>query len=96
MRAKIFISGQTHGNFTLLNNLFYSEKKDGMFNSFHLYYSSVKEAKEEIKKAYKSIKNELTPDQYSVVSKGKDNTYLSYDASNARVLKETKAGFVDC
>jgi hypothetical protein len=69
MKAKIFISGQIHGNFILLNNLVSYEHKKGMFNSFYCYYDSVKDAKKAIKDAYWSIRNGLDPSNYSVVYK---------------------------
>jgi len=88
MKAKITITGQIHGNFTLLRNLSYDTKQNGMFNSFHLYYNSVADAKKAIREAYHSIKNELDPGNYQVISKNKDNTTLYYDASKAELYKE--------
>lgn len=45
MKAQITISGRISGNFTLLRKLNNGTKVDGMFNSFHLYFESVGEAK---------------------------------------------------
>lgn len=96
MKAKIFIKGQISGNFTLLNNISSYHHEEGMFNSFHCYFDSVKEAKKAIKDGYLSLKNDLDPDNYGVVSKSKDNTSLSYDASTANVFKLYNGDWVDC
>jgi len=45
----------------------------------------MKEAKEELRKAYWRLKKE-EPD-YDMITKSKDNTYLSYDASTAKIIK---------
>lgn len=88
MKAQISITGQIHGNFVLLNNLSYESKTNGMFNSYCLYYDSVKDAKKAIKEAYHSIRQELDPDNYGVVCKSRDNSFLSYDASRATVITD--------
>jgi len=88
MKAEITIHGGIHGNFVIARALRdYTEKRDGMFNRFHLYYDTVAEAKADLRKAYKSIKSELTPDRYSVVWINRDNSQLNYDASIATVKK---------
>lgn len=87
MKAQITITGQIGGNFKLLSALGnYTTKENGMFNSFHLNYDTIGEAKQAMRAAWKSIKsqddNTLWHDGLS-----KDLTTLRYDASVAKLNK---------
>lgn len=97
MKAQIYISGQLQGNFTLRNHIqCFDRAKEGSFNSYTYNFKSVKEAKKAIRKAYWSIREQLDPDNYSVIYKSKDNTYLSYDASKAKVFKQVNGDYIEC
>jgi hypothetical protein len=87
MKAQIHITGQISGNFTLLRKLNNGTKVDGMFNSFHLYFESVGEAKKAMRQAWKSIKSE---DDSLTWHDGlsKDCERLNYDASTAILSKQ--------
>jgi len=87
MKAKIFISGQIQGNFTLLNAIHYESKENGMFNSFHCYFSSVGDAKKAIRHANRSIKSQL--DDASQQS----SLQMAKDAGLAWHYKDKKNGF---
>lgn len=87
MKAQITITGQIGGNFKLLNALSnYTTKENGMFNSFHLHYDTIGEAKKAMRNAWKRIKNE---DENTTWHDGltMDMETLSYDASIARLNK---------
>ena len=90
MKAKVRITGGIHGNFTIarkMNN--YDKKHDGMFNSIILSYGSVKEAKSDMKKAYKEIKEDARFHGHltrPIISK--DRSCLWWDASKATLIKE--------
>ena len=90
MKAQITITGQIGGNFRLLNALSnYTKKEDGMFNSFHVNYDTIGEAKQAMRAAWKHIKSQ---DDNTSWHDGlsKDLTTLSYDASVARLNKLEK------
>lgn len=89
MKAEIRISGQISGNFTLARKMRnYNEMRNGMFNSFVLTYSTIGEAKEDLKNAYRSLCDEVPElkGKMSGVRKFNDNSALYYDASKAEVL----------
>lgn len=87
MKAKILIKGQIGGNFRILSKLSnYESKNDTLFNSFTLIYNSVGDAKKDIRKAIKSLKNDdIQPTWRDRINK--DATHLSYDASEAILYK---------
>lgn len=87
MKAKIFISGQIMGNRTLLNAISCHDVKEGMFNSYHCYFDSIRDAKKAIRDANKSIRADLSPDERHCLSMAKDASFLSWDASSAQILK---------
>jgi hypothetical protein len=90
MKAQVTITGQVNGNFTLKSaiacNGNYSSIEKGMFNSFHINFDTVGEAKNALRKAWKSIKSE---DENLLNRDGlnKDYTNLRYDASQAQLNK---------
>ena len=86
MKIKIKISGQIGGNSELLRKLNSGDYSKGMFNSFYIEYQSMKEAKKAMNEAYKSLKQECRESQVPLPSISKDKKYLSYDASNAKIL----------
>jgi hypothetical protein len=87
MRAKILIKGQIGGNFSILRKLTcYEYRKDTMFNSFTVYYDSVTAAKNDLRRAIKSLKSEAT--EFNLRDRiNKDATNLSWDASEAILYK---------
>ena len=62
MKAQITISGQINGNFKLKSKIAcngnYTSIEKGVFNSFHINFDTVGEAKKALRKAWKSIKSE--------------------------------------
>jgi hypothetical protein len=90
MKAQITISGQINGNFKLKSaiacNGNYTNIISGMFNSFHINFDTVGEAKKALRKAWKQIKSE-NENIFWHDGLSKDCTNLSYDASQARLNK---------
>ncbi len=83
MKVQIRITGQIGGNYKLRSSL-PDATESGQYNSFILDYNSIREAKQAIKKAYKSlIMDEPENKGMSGIRKSKDNTSLFYDASKA-------------
>ena len=88
MKAKIYISGQIGGNYTIARKLHgYASKKDGMFNSMYFYYDTIGAAKNDLKAAYRAIVQE-NENSKEIVHLSKDKERLTYDASKAEILKE--------
>ena len=85
MKVQIQITGQISGNYKLLSHLNNGSYEDSIFNSKVVYYSTVKEAKTAIKKAYKSLKD---ADNKWLCRKSNDNTFIKYDASKAEIIKQ--------
>ena len=90
MKAAIFISGQISGNFRLKNacSTIDSELKKEIFNGFSLHFNTVKEARKAMKEGYKFLKSE-EPEFYKEGGINFFNNTLSYDASTAKIIKET-------
>lgn len=89
MKAQIQISGQIGGNFTLLNKLNTLDGyKKTMFGGFLINYKTIGEAKKAMKAAYKELKQECKESNCALPSIAKDASFLSYDASEAKILKE--------
>jgi hypothetical protein len=89
MKAKIQISGQIGGNFTLLNKLnTIDDYKKTMFGGFLINYNTIGEAKKAMKAAYKELKQECKESNCALPSISKCSEYLSYDASKAKILRE--------
>jgi hypothetical protein len=87
MKAQIHITGQIGGNFRLLNALSnYTQKENGMFNSFYVHYDTIGEAKKAMRAAWKEIKN-IDDNTSWHDGLSKDLCTLSYDASTARLNK---------
>lgn len=90
MKAQIRITGQISGNFELARKMRnYTEKKNGMFNAFTFSYNSIKEAKDDLRQAYKSLCDD-DPEmkgKLGGIRKSKDNSSLYYDASQANIEK---------
>jgi len=87
MKAQITITGQIGGNFKLKSALSnYSSIEGASFNSFHLNYDTIGEAKQAMRAAWRSIKNQ---DDNTSWHDGlsKDLCTLSYNASIARLNK---------
>jgi hypothetical protein len=83
MKASIIISGQIHGNFTLkahLQTIDTIKVINLPFSSFRICFSTVKEAKQALKEAYKDLKGTCSWISYS-------DDLLQYDASSARIVK---------
>ena len=87
MKAQITITGQIGGNFKLLGALSnYTTKENGLFNSFHLNYDTIGEAKQAMRAAWKYIKNQDDNTSW-IDGLSKDLTTLRYDASVAKLNK---------
>ena len=87
MKAQIHITGQIGGNFRLLNAYRnYTQKENGMFNSFYLCYDTIGEAKQAMRSAWKAIKN-IDDNTSWHDGLSKDLCTLNYDASTARLHK---------
>jgi len=83
MKASIIISGQISGNFTLkahLQTIDTIKVINLPFSSFRICFSSVKEAKQALKDAYKDLKGTCSWVSYS-------DGFLDYDASYAKLVK---------
>ena len=87
MKAQISITGQPMGNSAIVRKLSnYTEKRSGMFNSYHLNYDTVAEAKADLRRAIKLLKQDaIEPTWHDRLSK--DATHLTYDASQAKLNK---------
>jgi len=86
MKVQIYIKGGISGNRTISNAIANGDYYgSGQFGSLIINFNTMKEAKEELRKAYWRLKKE-EPD-YDMITKSKDNTYLSYDASTAKIIK---------
>lgn len=89
MKAQIQISGQIGGNFTLLNKLnnSWGGYRKSVLNGFIINYKTIGEAKKAMKVAYKELKQECKESNCPLPKIAKDATYLSYDASIAKIIK---------
>lgn len=89
MKCKIEINGRISGNYTLLKKMGMRSEGyiKGVFNSFYLIYNSIGDAKKDIKEAFQGLKSD-EPDYYKEggISKQSDNSFLSYDASTAKIV----------
>lgn len=57
MKAKIHIHGQVASSYTIYRELSaYNEKKESFPGQISLYYNTTKEAREDLKKAFKRLK----------------------------------------
>lgn len=90
MKAQITINGQINGNFYLKSaiscNGNYTSIEKGSFNSFHINFDTVKEAKNALRKAWKQIKSEAENIR-NRDGLNQDCTNLNYDASTAQLNK---------
>lgn len=88
MKAKIYISEQIGGNYTIAQKLHgYTSKMNGMFNSLYFYYDTIGAARNDLEAAYRSIIQD-NENNKEIVYLSKDKKYLSYDASKAEIIKE--------
>jgi len=87
MRAEISITGQPMGNSAIVRKLSnYTMKRNGMFSSYHLIYSSVADAKADLRRAIKLLKQDtIEPTWHDRINK--DATHLTYDSSEAKLYK---------
>ena len=85
MKCIIIIKGQLQGNFELDRKMHNYTHRKKHFNGhvIELEYNTLKEARDDLKHAYKRLKEE-EPD-YEGINYSKD--YLEYDASSAKILK---------
>lgn len=82
MKAQIRITGGINSVQSIARKMVYYESKDnGRFNTIILKYNSIADAKKDIKKAYKDLKERGETD----VSKCKDNSSMEYDAGIASI-----------
>lgn len=90
MKAQIKITGQLMSVYELFGKLSVNaeDAKDGNFYSKYCFFDSVKAAKEAIKKAYISLKEE-DPTDFNL-SKSRSNDILTYDAGRAELIKVTQ------
>ena len=89
MKAQIKISGQIGGNFALLNKLnTWDGYKKTMFGGFLINYKTIGEAKKAMKAAYKELKKECKDSNCPLPKIAQDASFLSYDASEAEILRE--------
>lgn len=82
MKCQIYIYGQIGGNLKLRSALDNGTARNGMFNSFHIYFDTIGEAKRAIREAHQYMKRNDCDSR-----KAKDNTALYYDASQANLIK---------
>lgn len=90
MKAEISITGGISGNFRMVRKMRNQERsKDLSFSrGFILYYKNMKEAREDMRYMYKSIKEEDSPN--ATISHNKDYSRVSYDASVAVLSKSNQ------
>lgn len=89
MKARIYISGQTSSVFTIRRHLHhYSSEKDGLFNSFYLYYDTVSEAKRDLAAAWSEIKADEEPSNNDGMGYRRES--LSYDAATAVIERSSE------
>lgn len=86
MKCKIKITGQIGSIYSLLSALNNGTAVNGMFNSKHIYFDTVTEAKRAIREANRHLKNEHPGTANHRMSK--DATSLSYDAASAVIDKD--------
>lgn len=84
MKCEIFISGQISGNFKLFSALNNGNSKKGMFNSFHIFFDTIGEAKKEMRSGRKYL---VQNEDKNCCSLSKDCERLNYDASKAVIIK---------
>jgi hypothetical protein len=88
MKCTIKITGQLNGNFTIKRKLqnFISSKERIYGRTIILEYETIKKAKEDIRDAYKKLKQE-EPDYAKEGGIVFTNDSLTYDASIASIIK---------
>lgn len=85
MKAKIIIEGGISSNFAISNKLGRKVETNQYLTSLTLHYNTVKEAKEDLKRAWKALKEEgidIYTDSFD-----KKGESFSYDASKASIVK---------
>lgn len=88
MKSRIKISGQINSVSTLRNYLFgWNEIKKGQFYTYYLYYDTVKEAKEAIRKAWRYLKQDCANPEMDYMTR--DAECIAYDAATAEVQRES-------
>ncbi len=90
MKTTIEISGQIDGNYKLKAKLHnYLNENKGMFNRFYLEYPSKKEAKNDLKNAFKSFCKEMPEEKNKRTGFyfNSDKTILYWDASKAEIIE---------
>lgn len=91
MECFIHITGQISGNFTIARAIDYLNVKRGNFNSFLMFFDSIKKAKKALKDAFYYLKSEeLDFYKNGGIRKDKYNNKLLYDASKAEINKLNK------
>jgi hypothetical protein len=87
----IHVTGQISGNFTLARAIDCFNVKKGNYNSFLMFFDSIKEAKKALKDAFYYLKSEeLDFYKNGGIRKDKNNNWLHYDASKAEINKLNK------
>lgn len=83
-KCKIRIYGQVNGNCALLRALNSGDYERGWFNSFDVYFPSIKEARQAIREANRRFKSDEP--KCTNLRMSKDAGQLYYDASQAVLL----------
>ncbi len=87
MKAKIHIHGQVASSYTILRELSaYNEQKQSFPGQLSLYYNTVKEARQDLKDAFKRLK-ENEPERYADGWISYWREELTYDTAKAEVIK---------
>lgn len=84
MKVEIFIEGQINGNYKLKSALDNGTARKGMFNSFHIEFESMKDAKKAMRAANRCLKNEDNlPFRYGM---SRDAMSIQNDDSRAVII----------